>query len=120
MEKRFRAVIASMARNLASMPGTFLGVLLTRHLYADVPEVHMVDAVSFSEVAADLNGVLPDFSGHTAVEGDAVRFARDDFDQMLPTCERRHDLAGAAGGSLGCRASRTPDSSATGTTALRK
>ena len=86
--------------------------------------MHVVDAVAGAEVAAYFDRILAHLLRDAAIEGDAVRRAVHDFDQVLPAvnvamicCDPR--LSGK-GGSLGCSASRTFAFSATGTTAFRK
>ena len=63
---------------------------------AHVAVMDMVDAVARSEIAANLDRILPQLAGHAAIEGEAVRGALHDVDQPLPARQGAHDLARSA------------------------
>src|SRR4051794_11561668 len=69
------------------------GVLFVWLFYLDVPEVYVIDAISRSEVAADFDGILPHFAGHTTIESNAVRGTVHDANELFPSGDSPHDLS---------------------------
>ena len=67
-------------------------VVLVRLAHTHIPEMHMIDAIAGSEIAADFHGILAHLARDSAIEGDAVRGAGHDGDQPLPPFHRPHDL----------------------------
>ena len=64
--------------------------------YLDITEVNMVNLLPAGKPVGGGNGIGTHLTGNPAVEGDAVRRAVDDSDEMLPAIDRSHDLLRSA------------------------
>ena len=63
-----------------------------RHGDVRIAIVHVVDAIAAAKVAAHFDRVLAHFHGHAAIEGNSIRGAVDDFDEVLPAGNCGHNL----------------------------